>query len=314
MIFRARTLLISATLFWGLSFPLMRSLVLAQAEQAPEIPTGIVACADIAMRFGLASLILLVLCGRCAFVVTRREWLQATGLALLAGVGLFLQTLGLAWTDASVAAFLTQLYTLFVPVIVAIRDKRLPGYRVYVACLFVLAGAALLSPNLLKHFQLGAGEIAILLSTVFLAGQIVWVERPIFAENRALVVTMLMFAMLGLMFAAGYAGQGGSGEMAVRLFATPSIWLLSMGLLFLCTLFTFLIMNTWQRWVSATEAGIIYCIEPVVAAILSGFMPAWVSSWAGINYPNEALTWNLFIGGAMIIGATVLVVTEKRTA
>jgi len=314
MIHRARTLLIAATLLWGLSFPLMRSLELAQLAHAPGVPATVMACADVTMRFGLASLILAALCGRNAFHITRGEGIQAAGLALLAGAGLFLQTLGLAWTDASVVAFLTQLYTLIVPLIVAIRDRRLPGYRVWMACIFVLSGAALLSPNLVSHLRLGPGEIVILLSTAFLAGQIVWVERPVFAENRPLVVTMLMFVLLAVLFLCAYAGFGGTTAVAAQLFGTPSIWVLSLGLLFLCTLLTFLIMNAWQRWVSATEAGIIYCIEPVIAAILAGFMPGWVSNWAGIDYPNEALTWNLFIGGLLIIGATVLVATEKRTA
>ena len=314
MMRRARSLLIGATLFWGLSFPLMRSLMLAQAAHAPGVSATAMACANVTMRFGLASVILALICGREALNVTRREAMQAVGLAFLAGTGLFLQTLGLAWTDASVAAFLTQLYTLIVPLIVAIRDRRLPGLRVWIACLLVLAGAAMLSPDLIGHLSLGPGELIIILSTGFLAGQIVWVERPVFAENRPLVVTMLMFALLALMFGPAYVAQGGTLAMTRELFGTPSILALSAGLLFFCTLFTFLIMNTWQRWVSATEAGIIYCIEPVIAAVLSGFLPGWISSWAGISYPNEALTWNLLIGGGLIVGATVLVATQKRTA
>jgi drug/metabolite transporter (DMT)-like permease len=73
-------------------------------------------------------------------------------------------------------------------------------------------------------------------------------------------------------------------------------------------------MNRWQRWLSATEAGLIYCIEPVIAAILSGFLPGWISCYAGINYPNEALRWTLLLGGLLIVSATVLVATERRTA
>ena len=60
---------------------------------------------DVALRFGLAALVLLPLCAGQLGHVTRREWIQATGLALLAGIGLYLQTLGLVWADASVAAF-----------------------------------------------------------------------------------------------------------------------------------------------------------------------------------------------------------------
>ncbi len=311
---RARLLLVGATLLWGLSFPLVRGLELSQRAHAPEVSSTALACADVTMRFGLAALLMLPLYLRQLGDITLREWLQAVGLAFLAGTGLFLQTLGLAWTDASVAAFLTQLYTLMVPLIVALRDRRLPGRRVVVACALVLTGAAMLSPDLLRHFRLGPGEWVIFASTIFLAGQIVWVERPVFSENRPGLVTMLMFVLLAIMFGAGYAGAGGTMPMARRLFETPADWQLSLALLFLCTLFTFLIMNTWQRCISATEAGLIYCIEPVIAAALCGFLPGWISTFAGVHYPNEALTWNLLIGGLLIVGATVLVATQRRTA
>jgi drug/metabolite transporter (DMT)-like permease len=314
MMERARTLLIGATLFWGLTFPLVRGFELAQLAHVPGISAQALACVDVALRFGLAALVLLPLCAGQLRNITRREWLQAIGLAFLAGIGLYLQTLGLAWADASVVGFLTQLYTLIVPLIVALRDRRLPTRRVVGACALVLAGAALLSPNLLRHFTLGPGELVTLLSTAFFAGQIVWVERPIFAENRALLVTTLRFALLAVMFGAAYAGTGGSAATAVRLFEPAAVWQMFLVLLFPCTIFTFLVMNAWQRWVSATEAGLIYCIEPVIAAILAGFLPGWISRYAGVDYPNEPLRWTLLIGGLLIVSATVLVATEKRTA
>jgi drug/metabolite transporter (DMT)-like permease len=313
MLQRARLLLISATLFWGLTFPLVRGFQLAQLAHVPQVKAPALACADVALRFGAAALVLLPLCLGDLRRVTRREWIQAIGLALLAGIGLYLQTLGLAWADASVVGFLTQLYTLIVPLIVALRDCRPPSRRVVVACLMVLAGAALLSPNFLRHFSLGPGEVVTILSTGFFAGQIVWVERPIFAENRSVLVTMLMFGLMAVMYGAGYAGQGGSVATLGALFAPPGVWQMFLMLLFPCTIFTFLVMNTWQRWVSATEAGLIYCIEPVIAAILSAFLPGWISRYAGVDYANEPLRWTLLLGGAMIVGATVLVATEKRT-
>ncbi len=311
---RARTLLISVTVLWGLSFPLMRGLELVQNAYAPEVEAAPLALADVAMRFSLAALIMLPFCLRDVLSITRQEWLQASGLAFFAGTGMALQTLGLAWTDASVAAFLTQLYTLIVPLIVAIRDWRAPTLRTFVACALVLAGAAMLSPDLVQHFKLGRGELVIFISVFFLAGQIVWVERPIFAANRALLVTVVMFALMGLMFVVGFIFTGGTGGNVVRMFTPAPAWQLSLAALFLCTVFTFLVMNQYQRHVSATEAGVIYCIEPVVAAILAGFLPGWISWFAGVHWADEALTWKLLVGGALILGATMLVATEKRAA
>jgi drug/metabolite transporter (DMT)-like permease len=177
-----------------------------------------------------------------------------------------------------------------------------------------LAGAALLSPGLLRHFTLGSGELVIIVSTFFMASQIVWVERPIYAENRAGVVTLIMFAILTGVFAAGFFMVGGKAHGAGQLFGTPAIWVLTLALVLFCTVFNFLIMNAWQRCVSATEAGLIYCIEPVIATFLSAFLPGWISRLAGIIYINETLTWSLLVGGVLIVAATVLVASERRTA
>jgi drug/metabolite transporter (DMT)-like permease len=314
LIRKARLLLVGTTVMWGLSFPLVRGLELVQHAHLPHIPDAAVACADMAVRFGFAVVILLAIYGQQLADVSWREWSQAIGLAVFAGGGLYLQTLGLAWTDASITAFLTQLYTLIVPLIVALRDRCFPTGRVMLACVMVLIGAAMLSPGLLSHFVLETGEWVIIISTISIACQIVWVERPVYAGNRAGVVTLIMFALMAVAVGGGYLVAGGTARDAGALFNTPILWLLTVALVLLCTVFNFLIMNAWQRCVSATEAGLIYCIEPVVATLISAFLPGWISRFGSISYPNETLTWSLLVGGGLIIGATILVATERRTA
>jgi drug/metabolite transporter (DMT)-like permease len=301
---RARTLLVGATALWGLSFPVLRGLELEQAAHSSGVPAPALAAADTAARFLCAALILLPLFGRELRGMSRREWSQASGLAFFGGIGMFLQLLGLLWTDASVAAFITQLYTLIVPLVAALRTV--------IACLLVLVGAALLSPGLLIHFKLAVGEAVIALSSIFFAGQIMWVERPRYVANRPGPVTLLMFALMGLFFAGAYPLLGGTMATAPKLFAQPGVIGLMITAVLFCTVINFFIMNKWQRWVSATEAGLIYCLEPVFATALAAFLPGIISVLAGVNYPNEPLGWNLLLGGALIVGATILVATQRR--
>ena len=308
---QARLLLFGATFLWGGSFPVLRGLQLAQEAAAPHLPVRALAGADMAVRFLLAALMLLPFYARQLGSITSREWSQGLGLGLLAGIGLYLQTIGLAWTDASISAFLTQFYTLLVPLIVAFRDRRLPGARVIIACVMVLAGVAFLSPGLLTHFVLGPGEIITLLSTGFLAGQIVWVERPLYADNRPGIVTLIMFTLLAVMFFVGYPMLGGSVSGGLQLFGRPSLVVLMLALVVFCTAINFFIMNGWQPRITATEAGLIYCLEPVIATALSAFLPGWISSFAGVDYPNETLRWGLIAGAPLILGATVLVATRR---
>ena len=152
------------------------------------------------------------------------------------------------------------------------------------------------------------------MSSGFIAGQIVWVERPIYAENRFGLITLLMFVLMSAMFVFAYFGTGGTTSFAVQSFDTPRLAGLTLAMVLLCTVVNYWIMNAWQRCVSATEAGLIYCLEPAIATIFSSFVPGLISRFAGISYPNEMLSWTLALGGAMILSATVLVATEKRGA
>ena len=305
-------MLIGATALWGLSFPLLRGLELAQGELARGVPFPALAAGDMAIRFLFAALVLLPFYGRDLLGITRLEWSQAGGLAFLAGAGLYLQTLGLLWTDASVSAFLTQLYALIVPLVVAFRVRRWPTARTIAACLLVLLGTALLSPGFLTHFSLALGEGVILLSTLFFSGQILWVERPRYAANRVGLVTLVMFGLMGLFFLAAFPLLGGTPAGAARLVPSAGMMTLLAATVFFCTVLNYFIMNQWQRWVSATEAGLIYCLEPVIATLLASFLPGWISLLTGVKYANEAFGWNLLAGGALILGATVLVATQRR--
>ena len=309
---RARSLLLATTVLWGTTFPILRGLQLAQHRHGSPLTDPQLAAADTAIRFGLAGFVLLAFYGKHLFSVTGREWSQAGGLALFAGLGLFLQTLGLAWTDASISAFLTQFYVPIIPLVVALRTRQWPSGRIIIACAMVLVGAAILSPGLLRHFILGPGEFVTLVGSIFFAGQIMWVERPIYAENRSGLVTLLMFTLIACLFGAAYAVMGGTRQPQPGLFQRPSTVELILALVLFCTVLSFLTMNTWQRFISSTEAGLIYSLEPVIATVLAAFLPGFISRFAGVDYPNETLHWSLLLGGSMIVAATILSATEHR--
>ena len=88
---------------------------------------------------------------------------------------------------------------------------------------------------------------------------------------------------------------------------SPAWVCLTLALTVVCTVGAFWLMNTWQPLVPATQAGLIYCIEPVLASVFALFLPAVFSVWASISYPNERATPSLLIGGALIMFANILV-------
>jgi drug/metabolite transporter (DMT)-like permease len=82
-------------------------------------------------------------------------------------------------------------------------------------------------------------------------------------------------------------------------------WILMAALVGPCTLLTFPLMNAWQRHVGATAAGLVYCAEPVLAGLYCTFVPAGLSVFLKLDYPNEILTPRFVAGAGLITLANV---------
>lgn len=214
---------------------------------------------------------------------------------------------GLQFTSASTSAFLTQLYAILIPLWVALRTRRLPSATVWMSCGLVLAGVAILGRFDWQNLRLGRGELETLVSSLFFMGQILWLERPEFAGNRPMPVTFVMFVLEAAAFTvlAGIMAPR-AADLPVLLTSMP--WLgLTLLLTLFCTVGAFSLMNTWQPKVTATEAGLIYCLEPVFTSLLAFVLPGWFSAWAGFDYANESMTSHLLMGGGLITAANVLI-------
>ena len=156
---RATVMLLLATAFWGLSFPLTKAAQLAQATQlVPGASTWFLAAVALGFRFGLAALVVAGFAARTLPRLTRRELSQGLGLGVFGGAGMFLQFDGLNYTAASTSAFLTNCYCVILPVIVAVRLRRLPSRTVAVCSGLVLAGMAVLAELDPKTLRLGRGN------------------------------------------------------------------------------------------------------------------------------------------------------------
>jgi drug/metabolite transporter (DMT)-like permease len=120
-------------------------------------------------------------------------------------------------------------------------------------------------------------------------------------------VTFLMFVFQAVLFIV-MAGAMAPRAADVSVLLTSASWLgFTLALTLFCTVGAFTLMNTWQPRITATEAGLIYCLEPLFASLMALFLPGWFSTGAGFAYPNETLTAHLLIGGGLITAANVLI-------
>lgn len=304
---RAIVLLILATLVWGLSFPVMKTLGQLHELLVPGSGNWLVTVCTVAPRFLVAGVALALFGAWRHGRPTRPELRQGLGLALFLGLGLLLQVDGLQRTHASVSAFLTQLYAVLIPLWVAARTRRAPPWPVVAACALVVVGVGVLGRVDVRAFRLGRGELETILGSLFFMAQILWLERTEFARNRVLPTTTVMFLAVGAGF--GVAALALAPQpLALLALARSPAWLgLTAVLTAACTIFCFVVMNACQPRITATEAGLIYTLEPVSASALALFLPAVFSGWIGLAYANELFTWHLFVGGVLLTAANVLV-------
>lgn len=299
--------LLLANVFWGLSFPLIKAMVLAFAQVVPNAGDWFVTASVVAPRFGLGALTILLLQCRGAGRIARSEVRQGLWLGATMGAGMLFQTHGLQYTSASVSAFLTQFYAIMIPVWVAFRLRRRPPVTVWICSALVLAGVAILGRFDFRTLHLGRGEAETLLSSVFFMMQILVLGRREFADNRVLPVTMIMFALQFALFAVLAVATAPSASALVAPWRSEPWIAGTLALTLFCTLGSFLLMNKWQPLITTTEAGLIYTAEPVFASVMVLFLPGLFSAWAGFDYPNERLTWHLLLGGGLITVANVLI-------
>jgi drug/metabolite transporter (DMT)-like permease len=312
--FKAVRILALTTIFWSLSFPLVKAITIVQDGLIPGANSWFHAGLTAGVRFTAAGLIVALMNLKSLRAFTLSELWQGIGLGFFAAGGILLQMDGLSHTSASTSAFLTQGFCVVVPIIVAIRDRRLPGPLLIIALTILLAGVSVLSNFDLKTLRLGRGETETLIAAIFFGGQIVWLERPIFAKNDANNFSVAMFAMMALMSAPIAIMTWQKPGDVLLCYSTPSVVVLSAAITLFCTVIAFVFMNRWQRFVPATEAAIIYGTEPVFASLLALFLPGLISAWAEINYPNERITWQLLLGGGLILGANILLQLPWKTA
>ena len=293
-------MLLLANLFWGLSFPLLKTIEYTHQRLLPASDNWFVTAMTLAPRFLLGLIVMLVLARKHLGGFTSAEWRQGLMLGLFSSLGMLFQIDGMQYTSASVSAFLTQFYAILIPAYLAIRTRKAPPSVIWLSCGLVLAGVAILGRFNFYSMRLGRGEWETLLCSVFFMGQILTLENKACCANRVMPVTVVMFAVAAVVFSA-MALCTAPHMSDVFVPWTSVAWVgFTVLLTGFCTIGSFTIMNKWQPKISATEAGLIYCFEPIFGSIMALFLPAIFSAWAGLTYANEPVTWHLMVGGGLI--------------
>jgi drug/metabolite transporter (DMT)-like permease len=210
--------------------------------------------------------------------------LTACGIAVgfTAFVAYVCQNVGLQHTTTSNSAFITGLFAVFTPLIVAVVYRRLPDRFVYVSVALAVLGLFLLTG---AQPSLGFGDAITLVTAVFFG---IWFVQIGAWANRFDVLTLTCVELLAIAaFSLPLVLLGGLGSFTAQ--AVFAVVFTGLG----CSAFAFSIQVWAQRRVEPARASIINLLEPVVA----GFVGYAV---------GERLGWGGYLG-ALIILAGILV-------
>ncbi len=263
--------LILITLVWGSSFLVVKDALSVMT------PLWL-----LALRFSLASVILLVFFPRI-FRSARREVVFSS---LVVGVflyfGFVFQTWGLMFTTPAKSAFITGCSVPLVPLLnlaifkVRIRPAVAAGNGMAFLGLYLLT-----RPDDLH--SINRGDVLTLICAVAFALQIIFIGR--YAPRvpyRQLAVFQVFWACLFSVPAALLVG-------VPRLDYTISIYMSVIYLALFCSAIAFLVQSYAQQHTSAARAALIFSLEPVFAAA------------ASMTFFGERLTGAEWVGGTLIV-------------
>ena len=298
------------TAAWGLSFPVAKAVMQAQAALVPGAPEWFHAALILFNRMVIAVVAMFLFFGKKLRGLSRLELRQGIELGLFGACGMLLQTDAQNYMPASTSAFFTQFTSVFVPIFVAIRMRRMPSGLIISACLLVMAGCGILSGVKLGEVGFGRGEWETIASGLLFTGQILCLEQPRFLHNNPYRTATVMFAVKALVFSP--VVFLGSVEGSAAIYASAPLMLCTVVLALLSTVFSYVAMNRWQPHVTATQAGIVYATEPIFAFGFALVLPQWLSLFMGLSYGNETLHWRIFVGGVLILLANALLILRPE--
>ena len=270
----AITLLVIGTLFWGMTFVFVKEAV-----------NNLNVYAFLAYRFIIAAMCLMMVFYKRLKGITNEIVYKGVLLSIPLCIGFVTQTIGVKYTSASNAGFITGLSVVFVPLLEAFINRQRPHNKSLLAMIMATVGLALIT--LSQSLNLNVGDLWILICAVAFAVYILMVDRES-GRIDAVLLTLVQLSVVGLfsLFMAIYNG----------VLTVPVGYLEWRGILFcalFATTFMYTVQNHYQQYLSTTTTAIIFSLEPLFAA-LTAFIVI-----------DEDITIKMVCGGVLMIAGMI---------
>lgn len=277
------------SLVWGSSFAAMKV----------TLQVGLSVGALLTLRFGLGGLCLVACLLALKVRPGRRELVDGLWLGLILTGIFWLQADGLRFTTTAKSGFITGLYVMFTPLVSLLLGMRLRPAHAAGAAVAMLGLFLLVRDPAAPMGGWNRGDFETLVCAAACGGHIVMTSifsrrgnRWVLATTQVWVVALISL-VITLAMPAPYGFQG-----LTRILAQPVVWISILYQGVLATALAFYLMVTLQAHLGATEAAVIYSLEPVFTAMLA--MSGWIP---GVK---EHLGPTQLLGGGVLLAAMLL--------
>lgn len=254
---RADLALVLCALIWGATFVVIKV--------ALEDVSVIV---YIAVRFGLAALIMAAIYWRAVRALSLREVWAGAQIGIFMFAGYMFQITGLRWTTPSKAGFITGMYVVFVPFVLAIVMRRRISVWIWAGALSAFAGLYFLSVPPEGLGGLNRGDPIVFGCAVMFAFHMIFISRNVRKFSVA-SMSLLQVATTAVLATALLPIAAAAGWEHPKLVWTRYLIFAILGTAIGATVICFSLQTWAQKHTSASRAAILLTLEPVFAALTS---------------------------------------------
>jgi drug/metabolite transporter (DMT)-like permease len=269
-------------MIWGATFVVIK-------DALPNIST----IAYIAIRFGLAAGIMAAIYWRAIRTLTWPAVWAGAQIGMVMFAGYMFQVGGLRQTTPSKAAFVTGMYVVFVPIILALFGHRRISVWIWLGVILAIAGLYFLSVPPEGLSGLNHGDPIVLGCAFMFALHLIFISRGLERHSVAAIsflqvatTAALATALLPVAAIAGWEKP----RIAWTGFLVFAILATAIGATVIC-----FSLQTWaQKHTSTSHAALLLSLEPVFAAVTS------------VSLGQEHLGRRMLTGAALILAGILL--------
>jgi drug/metabolite transporter (DMT)-like permease len=269
--------LLAVSASWGLAFVIMKDPIEKQNVNS-----------FLFTRFILAVLVMIAIRPKVLSQITREMLIKGFFAGLYLGSGYIFQTFGLKLVGAAITGFVTGLYVVATPLIAWIILRHRITVYTWLCVGLATIGLALLSLN---GWEVGAGELLVLVSAIAFAAHIVALGQWSNGLD-AYAMTVVQLATCALITGAISIGQGYKAPVNL------SGWAVVVYTAIFSTAVAFVVQTWSQAHISSTKVAVILTMEVVFAAFFA------------LIFTDETLNLQKILGGILILISMLTIVLK----